>query len=121
MRRRPSLFVQRNREIMKKVLNGETLQSVADAFELNHQRIHAITTRECRCANPTLYAKMNLTHRGHKLPWLRKRRARFLGPQVTISFAANDSVAHAAEMRPDLHPDQKQLPRIRKTRTKGAP
>jgi len=72
---------------MKRVLNGETLQSVADAFELNHQRIHAITTRECRCANPTLYAKMNLTHRGHKLAWLRKRRIHFLSPQVTTSLA----------------------------------
>ena len=75
---RQTLFIERNIEIMKKVLNGETLQSVADAFGLNHQRIHQITMQECRRANPTLYGKMPLTRRGGELAWLRKRRHHFL-------------------------------------------
>jgi len=63
---------------MRKVLNGETLQSVADAYGLNHQRIRQITTHECWCANPTLYGKMKLRRRWGELAWLRKRKTHFL-------------------------------------------
>ena len=76
--RRQSPFIERNREIMQRVLNGETLQSVAYAYGLNHQRIHQITMHECRCANPTLYDKMGLPGHGHQLAWLRKRKHHFL-------------------------------------------
>ena len=76
--RRQSPFIERNREIMQRVLNGETLQSVADAFGLNHQRVHQITMQECRHANPTLYGKMKLRRRWGELAWLRKRKTHFL-------------------------------------------